>query len=295
MGNNAFQRKEYKTALAHYTRAIHTQSQQSLHVYYSNRAACHLALKDYKNGLDDASQCVALNPKFVKGYFRQCVAMYELGQHEQAKATLECVKALPNLKDSEAADLTRLEESIAVSEARSNQNESSAGADLLECSWDAGDMGFEMKRQGDAAFKGGLFDQAVVHYTEAIQRLDAEGLEKEVAIVQNNRAACYQQLGNHLAVVEDCTSALAVLGGNCKALIRRGLALESLEQYPQALADMTAALERDSRSAIAFKARSRLVKYVKAKQEEFVLVCPNSPSAQIGEPWSGLEIDELCI
>jgi len=88
-----------------------------------------------------------------------------------------------------------------------------------------------LKRLGNEAFKGGHFDEAVRHYSEAINRLDCEGLDDEVGVVRNNRAACWQQLGDHAKVIEDCDAALRVLEGNVKALIRRGLAKESLEMY----------------------------------------------------------------
>ena len=89
------------------------------------------------------------------------------------------------------------------------------------------------------------------HYSEAINRLDCEGLDDEVAVVHNNRAACWQQLGDHQRVIEDCDATLRVLNGNIKALIRRGLAHEALEMYQAAHDDMTAALRQESRSTIA--------------------------------------------
>ena len=83
LGNLAFQRKDYKQAISQYTKAIDINQDTSLHVYYSNRSACHLALKvlsqcspelrmtaasqEWEAGLEDASKCVAINGNFVKG------------------------------------------------------------------------------------------------------------------------------------------------------------------------------------------------------------------------------------
>jgi len=300
LGNAAFQRKEYDVAIKQYTKAIQIQSDGALHIFYSNRAACWIALKDWEKGLEDATSSVAINPQFVKGHFRRIVALCELGQIDEAREVLGMVRGFDGLSPAELADLDRLEGAISTAETRVAADCSTSGSprESQECSWDAGDLGFEMKRLGNEAFKNGLFDQAVEHYTEAIQRLDAEGLEDEVAVCQNNRAAAFQQLGDHRRVEEDCTQALSVLPKKStsavKALIRRGLAREALELYKDALADMTTALQLDSRSSIASKARNRLQKLVRANEEEFVLVCPDSPSAEIGVA-PQLGIDEISI
>ena len=45
LGNAAFQRKEYDVAIKQYTKAIQIQGEGALHIFYSNRAACWIALK----------------------------------------------------------------------------------------------------------------------------------------------------------------------------------------------------------------------------------------------------------
>lgn len=293
LGNLAFQRKDYKQAISQYTKAIDINQDTSLHVYYSNRSACHLALKEWEAGLEDASKCVAINGNFVKGHFRRIVALSELGRLEEAKAIIEMVQQMDGLSSGEMVDLARLEETLSTAEAQEESIQCSECP--LSSSWDAGDLGFELKRLGNQAFKVGHFDEAVSHYSEAINRLDCEGLDDEVAVVHNNRAACWQQLGDHQRVIEDCDATLRVLNGNIKALIRRGLAHEALEMYQAAHDDMTAALRQESRSTIASQARGRLQKLLKARQDEFVIVAPDSPSAEMGPNWSTLDIDEISI
>lgn len=116
------------------------------------------------------------------------------------------------------------------------------------------------------------------------------------------RSACYQQQGNHVKVVEDCTSVLEIDQHNIKgsftlhfphaicksmfdflslkiteysllprvltyitaALLRRGLAFEALERYRFALEDIRKVLAIDATVLMANKAQHRIGKAVRA-------------------------------
>ena len=94
-----------------------------------------------------------------------------------------------------------------------------------------------LKLQGNDAFKAAQFDEAISYYTQALQVVsDPKGI---LAIsCYNNRAACYQQMSNYSAVIEDCSNVLDIEATNQKALLRRGLAYEGLERYRLALQDI---------------------------------------------------------
>jgi hypothetical protein len=49
-GNSLFAEKQYEEAVKSYTKAIELDAQA---VYYNNRAACHVHLKEYKEGMDE--------------------------------------------------------------------------------------------------------------------------------------------------------------------------------------------------------------------------------------------------
>jgi len=295
-GNKAFQRQDYGLAIQEYTSAIDLNC-GTMHIFYSNRAACHIHIKNWQLAYEDASACIVLEPNFVKGHQRKIKAQIELGMDIDARESLLVARQIENLNARALMEMDQLDADIsAVEEARRNPEQHDHGEDHvpMECSWDAGEMGFDMKRLGNEAFKGGLFDQAIEYYTEAVDRLEAEGMEDEVAIVRNNRAACFQQLGNHAKVIEDCSCTLEVLPGNVKALIRRGLAQEALEQYQGGFEDMSEALKLDPSQTMAIKARNRLQKLAKALQDEYIIVSPDSPTAMIG--FGGLlDIDEITI
>jgi stress-induced-phosphoprotein 1 len=98
----------------------------------------------------------------------------------------------------------------------------------------------------------------VICFTRAISLAPTED---EKATYYTNRATCYAQLHHFQEVVDDTTSAINIKP-SAKAYIRRGLALESLEKYKQALEDMKKVLEMDPGAMVASQAIHRLTRAV---------------------------------
>jgi len=82
-GNAAVTAGNYQEAIDLYTQAI--TMEPSNHVFYSNRSAAYLNMKNGANALEDASKCVSLNPTWVKGYSRKGAALHEMGKYEEAE------------------------------------------------------------------------------------------------------------------------------------------------------------------------------------------------------------------
>ena len=90
LGNEFFAKKEYDTAIGHYTKAISLEEdEKATAVYYSNRSACYASKKDWDKALEDALNCVSKDEKFVKGYLRLAAAQTELKQYDDAERTLK--------------------------------------------------------------------------------------------------------------------------------------------------------------------------------------------------------------
>jgi stress-induced-phosphoprotein 1 len=81
-GNTQFAAKNYPAAAQLFTQAIAADPSQ--HVLYSNRSACHAAMKEYAEALEDAQECVRLAPTWAKGYVRWGAALFGLGKHQEA-------------------------------------------------------------------------------------------------------------------------------------------------------------------------------------------------------------------
>lgn len=52
-------------------------------------SASHAGLKDWAKAIDDAKECIRLNPQFVKGYYRLATAQLELNEYDAAQTTIK--------------------------------------------------------------------------------------------------------------------------------------------------------------------------------------------------------------
>ncbi|KAJ9442054.1 DnaJ-like protein subfamily C member 7-like protein [Diplonema papillatum] len=85
-GNEAYVEKDYATAIQFYTEAAETDEGKTSDVILVNRAAAHIALKDYASAQSDCKTALELNPKNVKAHLRMGKACWMLCELEEAEA-----------------------------------------------------------------------------------------------------------------------------------------------------------------------------------------------------------------
>mmetsp|Transcript_8030 Transcript_8030/g.19753 ORF Transcript_8030/g.19753 Transcript_8030/m.19753 type:complete len:256 (+) Transcript_8030:144-911(+) len=102
LGNEAFSKKDFKTAIEFYTKAI--LQEPSNHIFFSNRSASHAGLQDWESAIKDAKECIRLNPEFIKGYYRLATAQLESKDYDAAEATIKQGLGL----DANHSQLTKL-------------------------------------------------------------------------------------------------------------------------------------------------------------------------------------------
>jgi hypothetical protein len=95
------------------------------------------------------------------------------------------------------------------------------------------------KDKGNAAFKDGIFTQAVVHYTEALE------LDPTHVVALCNRAQCFLKLGEHEKALSDADACIAIKHDYVKAHFRKGLALHAMRRFPHAIQAFERALAFD--------------------------------------------------
>ncbi|OQS04082.1 hypothetical protein THRCLA_03647 [Thraustotheca clavata] len=80
-GNKCFNRKDYETAIYHYTQGIAVKPTATL---YSNRSAAYSELGQFQKALADAEEAEKLDPLWAKVYSRKGKADYGLKQYKRA-------------------------------------------------------------------------------------------------------------------------------------------------------------------------------------------------------------------
>jgi len=244
-GNRAFGEKKFDEAINFYSEAIKIDARN--HVYFSNRSAAYMGKNMYSNALEDAEQCVKLNPKWGKGYFRRAVALLALSRASDAEAVLqEGIRADPTNSDLRA----KLDEVHKTLEKErrfvDKEGKPLSGSQLA-------------KAEGNDHFSNGRYEEAAACYTKALE-LTQDHAERSV--LYSNRAACHSQHQNWHAMLDDCNKAIEENPKNVKATMRRGLAYEGLEKYQLAINDMKKVLELDPTARTASAAIARLSRFI---------------------------------
>lgn len=234
-GNKLFAEEKFSESIVWYQKAI--DADPTDHVLHSNKSAAHVGNKELDKALAAADQCIKLNAKWAKGYYRRAVALMALNRNQDAIDTLN--KGL-SVEPGNADLKTKLEEAKKKGKPQ----------------------GLDAKAEGNAHFKESRYDKAIESYTIALETIVEE---KEKSTIYSNRAACHYQLRSYDEVVADCNESLTLVSTNVKSLLRRGLAYEALEKSKLALQDLQQVLSLEPNTAVAQQAISR----IKAAQARF--------------------------
>lgn len=108
MGNDNFKAKDFKGAVAKYSKAIRYLSDademdeavlKARAASHNNRSACYLHLEQHSLALDDCNEVLAIEAANPKAHFRKGQALLTLKNYEEAKTSLtEAHKLMPNDK-----------------------------------------------------------------------------------------------------------------------------------------------------------------------------------------------------
>jgi hypothetical protein len=116
-GNAQYTARNYDAALLLYSEALALAPLESEHAYsravfYSNRAACHFQLEDFRRVIDDCTAAIVLSPRYVKVIMRRAKAFEKLENLEDAIDDLKRVLEVDPAVGGVARDLARLEAAL---------------------------------------------------------------------------------------------------------------------------------------------------------------------------------------
>ena len=92
-GNTLFKAGKFSEAIAKYNEA--TEIDPSMHTAFSNCAACHEKLGNFKAMEEASAACINADPNFIKGYFRLATAK---DKQNDLKGALDAVATVDGVR-----------------------------------------------------------------------------------------------------------------------------------------------------------------------------------------------------
>ena len=205
-GDAAYRAKDFEKADRHYTSALKAAADCGealpatlLGAIYSNRSGNRAQLQRNHEALQDGQMALRYRSGWSRAYSRIGAALYAMREYDDAHAIYE--KGL-------SANPGNVELQQGLAAVLSKHGASAAGSGTAT----------EAKERGNAAFKRGQYDEAVVAYTEALRLAPSD------ETLYSNRSAAYANLERNREALDDAKRALSLSPKWPKAYSRAGLA-----------------------------------------------------------------------
>lgn len=248
-GNKALAADNFEEAIAAYTEAINLDP--SNHVLFSNRSAAYAKAGKYELALKDADQTIALNPTWAKGYSRKGSALSYMEKYVDAFEVYQ--KGLEIDPNNQALQQGQAEIRNAVlSQLMKGQpmdvdptpspkpnppkpKQQPKPAEPEEDLPENKKLAKKCKELGNDAYKKKDFENALKHYTEALQHDPTD------ITFYNNIAAVHFEQKDYEQCIKECEKGIEVGRENradfkliSKAFSRIGNAYKKMENWKAA-------------------------------------------------------------
>ncbi|XP_028655675.1 mitochondrial import receptor subunit TOM70 [Erpetoichthys calabaricus] len=290
-GNKYFKASRYDSAIQCYTDAINLcppDQKSDLSTFYQNRAAAYEQQQKWKQVVEDCTQAVELNPRYIKALFRRAKAYERLDNKKQCleDVTAVCIleafqnqqsmhladKVLKQLGKEKAKEKYKNREPLMPSPQFIKSYFSSFTDDIISQPLLKGEKADEDKdKEGEAAvvkersgyLKAKQFMQEENYdkiITECTKEIDSHGKYTAEALLL--RATFYLLIGNASAAKPDLDQVISMEDANVKlranALIKRG-SMYMQQQLPVlSTQDFNLAAEIDPHNADVYHHRGQL-------------------------------------
>ena len=202
-----FKSENYERAVKHLTVALSLDEKS--HVLYSNRCTAYIALEQYERAMEDADECVRLQPTWAKGYLRRGSVYFRKGELERAERVLKEGLELDPGNDALKKELEAVMNAIAEKMARQRES-------------------LEAKERAIEAFNEQNYRGAVDLLKKAIK------LDPENHIFYSNRAAAYMAMEKFDRALKDANECVRLQPTWAKGYSRQAAALLSMGDLPAA-------------------------------------------------------------
>ncbi|MFH4978319.1 hypothetical protein AB6A40_005028 [Gnathostoma spinigerum] len=228
LGNEAYKKKDFEAALAHYDKAIELDPTEI--TFYSNKAAVFFEQKKFEECIEICKKAVEVGREQRADYKLLAKALTRIGNaylklDNLKEAIVWLDKSLAEHRDADVVQKVKdLRRQLAERERLAYIDHGKAE---------------EEKVLGNELFKKGDYPGAMKHYNEAIKR------NPDSAILYSNRAACYMKLMEFGRALEDCEACIKQDPKFVKGYVRKGAALSAMKDYSRAQGAYEAALSLD--------------------------------------------------
>jgi len=231
LGNSAYKKKEFKTALEHYDKAISLDPTEIS--FLTNKAAVFFEMKEYDQCISTCEKAIDTGRENRADFKLIAKALTRIGNAYKAKKDYAnskafYAKALSEHRTPETKEALSKVEVLLKAQTRLAYIDPSKAE--------------EEKEKGNEMFKAGKYPDAIKHYTEAILR------NPDDSKIYSNRAACYTKLTEFNLGLKDCDMCIKLDPQFTKAYIRKGKILQGMRQYNKAQSAYQQAMDLDSTS-----------------------------------------------
>ncbi|KAH7011801.1 hypothetical protein EDB80DRAFT_401474 [Ilyonectria destructans] len=263
-GNKAYGDKAYNRAIELYSKAILCKPDP---VFYSNRAACHSAMSEWDEVIEDTTAAINMDPEYVKAINRRATAYEHQKKYSEALLDFTASCIIDNFKsESTAQAVERLLKTFAEQKAKEMmanrppklpspifvgnylqsfrpKDRPEGLEDSAELASDSGKGQMQLGLQSLEKKTGDGYEEARQAFEQAIQ---IGGLEEYEALAYNMRGTFRTLLGNHAEATQDFDKSIELDPSMTQSYIKRASISLELGEPDKAEEEFAKALEQDN-------------------------------------------------
>ncbi|XP_058104591.1 hsp70-Hsp90 organizing protein 3-like [Magnolia sinica] len=231
-GNAAYKKKDFETAIQHYTKAIELDDEDIS--FITNRAAVYMEMGKYEDCIKDCDKAVDRGRELRSDFKMIAKALTRKGT-----ALVKLAKCSKDYEPAIEAFQKALTEHRNPDTLKKLNDAQKAKKDLEQQEYFDPQIADEEREKGNEFFKQQKYPEAVRHYTEALRR------NPQDPRVYSNRAACYTKLGALPEGLKDAEKCIELDPAFSKGYTRKGAVQFFMKEYDKALETYQEGLKHD--------------------------------------------------